>query len=92
MASMMLPMSSSSVMPTLPTATPMHNTFFSWNLMVDLTSVTLVFRSSACEIGAGNLPAGSLQVGQPVIAYCSALNGVEEYLLKARVLRGGEFA
>ena len=58
MANMMLPMSSSSLMPTLPTATPMHNTFFNWNLIVDLTSVNLEFKSSECEMGAGNLPAG----------------------------------
>ena len=62
MASMMLPMSSSSVIPTFPTATPMHNTFFSWNLIVDLTSVSLEFKSSECEIGAGNLPANLAQI------------------------------
>ena len=59
MANMILPMSSSSLMPTFPTATPMHNTFFNWNLIVDLTSVNLEFKSSECEMGAGNLPAGS---------------------------------
>lgn len=77
MESMMLPISSSSVIPTLPTATPlnivsslpddatagithMHRTFFSWNLMVDLTSVNLAARSSACETGVGNLPAAKV--------------------------------
>ena len=53
----MFDISSSSVMPTLPTATPKQSTFFSWNLIVDLTSVILVARSSLCEIGEGNLPA-----------------------------------
>merc|ERR1712108_93364 len=38
-------------------ATPMQRTFLSWNLIVDLTSLTLLDRSSACEIGVGNLPA-----------------------------------
>ena len=57
MAYMMLPISSSSVMPTLPTATPMQSTFLSWNLMVDLTSVILLARSSAWETGVGNFPA-----------------------------------
>lgn len=57
MANMMLEMSSSSVMPTLPTATPRQRTFLSWNLMVDLTSVTLASKSSAWETGVGNLPA-----------------------------------
>ena len=47
----------SSVMPTFPTATPIHKTFFSWNLMVDLTSLILELRSSLCETGVGNLPA-----------------------------------
>lgn len=46
MANMMLATSSSWVMPTLPTATPRQRTFLSWNLMVDLTSVTLADRSS----------------------------------------------
>ena len=49
--------SSSSVMPTLPTATPMHSTFFSWNLIVALTSFILPFRSSLWVMGVGNLPA-----------------------------------
>src|SRR5687767_6254020 len=57
MASMTLATSCSLVMPTLPTATPMHRTFLSWNLMVDLTSVILPLRSSAWETGVGNLPA-----------------------------------
>ena len=47
----------SSVMSMWPTATPRHRTFLSWNLMVLLTSTTLLFRSSLCEIGVGNLPA-----------------------------------
>lgn len=29
----------------------------SWNLIVDLTSLTLLVKSSACETGVGNLPA-----------------------------------
>src|SRR5271154_1502552 len=57
MANMMFEISSSSVMSTLPTATPRHSTFFSWNLIVLLTSVTLALRSSAWEMGVGNLPA-----------------------------------
>ena len=57
MANMMFEISSSSVMPTLPTATPRQSTFLSWNLIVDLTSVILAFRSSLWESGVGNLPA-----------------------------------
>lgn len=57
MESIMLPMSSSSVMPTLPTATPMQRTFLSWNLTVDLTSVILSLKLSEWETGVGNLPA-----------------------------------
>jgi hypothetical protein len=34
-----------------------EHTFFSWNLMVERTSVSLLERSSACEIGVGNFPA-----------------------------------
>ena len=37
----------SSVMSTWPTATPRHRTFFSWNLIVEQTSVILLLRSSA---------------------------------------------
>jgi hypothetical protein len=47
----------SSVIWTCPTATPRQRTFFSWNLMVERTSVSLLVRSSACETGVGNLPA-----------------------------------
>lgn len=47
----------SSVISTCPMATPRHSTFLSWNLMVDLTSFNLLLRSSACEMGVGNLPA-----------------------------------
>ncbi|GMC22299.1 unnamed protein product [Saccharomyces cerevisiae] len=36
----------SSSISTLPTATAKHKTFFNWNLMVDLTSVTLPYKSS----------------------------------------------
>jgi hypothetical protein len=57
MANMMLPINSSSVMPTLPMATPIQSTFFNWNLMVDLTSVILLARSSLWETGVGNFPA-----------------------------------
>jgi len=57
MDNMTLPTSSSSVMSTLPTATPIQRTFLSWNLMVDLTSVILAERSSLWETGVGNLPA-----------------------------------
>jgi hypothetical protein len=57
MANMILPINSSSVMPTLPMATPMQSTFFNWNLMVDLTSVILLARSSLWETGVGNFPA-----------------------------------
>ena len=64
MDSMTLETSSSSFMPTLPTATPRHRTFFSWNLMVDLTSVTLLFRSSPWETGVGNLPARRRKTSQ----------------------------
>src|SRR5689334_15589916 len=54
---MMFEISSSSVIPTLPTATPRQSTFFSWNLMVDFTSLILPERSSEWDIGVGNLPA-----------------------------------
>src|SRR5258706_2228513 len=47
----------SSVIWTCPTATPRQRTFFSWNLMVERTSVSLLVRSSACPTGVGNLPA-----------------------------------
>lgn len=69
----------------------MHNTFFSWNLMVDLTSVTFELKSSECEMGAGNLPADLLRVGQPVLLYYYDRR-VVEYLSKARVLEGEESA
>src|SRR5258708_30107178 len=42
---------------TWPTATPRHNTFLSWNLIVDRTSVSLLVKSSAGDTGVGNLPA-----------------------------------
>ncbi len=57
MANMMLEINWSSVISTFPTATPMHKTFFNWNLMVDLTSVILALKSSLWETGVGNLPA-----------------------------------
>ena len=57
MANMMLEINWSSVMPTLPTATPIHKTFFNWNLMVHLTSLILALKSSLWETGVGNLPA-----------------------------------
>jgi hypothetical protein len=41
----------------LPTATPIHKTFFNWNLMVHLTSLILADKSSLWETGVGNLPA-----------------------------------
>lgn len=56
-ASMTLATSSSSLKPTLPIATAKQRTFFSWNLMVDFASMTFELRSSAWEIGVGNLPA-----------------------------------
>lgn len=68
MASMMLPISCSVSMPTLPTATPMQRTFLSWNLMVDLTSLILPVKSSPCVTGVGNLPA----VGRVLAADLSA--------------------
>ncbi|GIL90881.1 hypothetical protein Vretimale_17154 [Volvox reticuliferus] len=54
-AYMMLVRISPSVIPTLATATPMHSTFFSWNLMLHLVSFTI--SSRFLLIGAGNLPA-----------------------------------
>ena len=57
MAKCMFWTSSSSVMPTLPTATLRHKTFFIWNLMVDLRSSTLASMSSLWVMRAGNLPA-----------------------------------
>merc|ERR1712121_452124 len=53
----MLNTSSSSVMPTFPTATFKHKTFFIWNLMVDLRSRTLSSILSLWVRRAGNLPA-----------------------------------
>merc|ERR1711974_191000 len=53
----MLNTNSSSVMPTLPTATFKHKTFFIWNLMVDLRSMTLASMLSLWVRRAGNLPA-----------------------------------
>ena len=53
----MLEINSSSDISMFPTATPMQRTFLSWNLMVDLISVTLAPRSSLWLIGEGNLPA-----------------------------------
>ena len=50
---------------TWPTATPKQRTFFSWNLMVERTSVSLFWRSSACETGVGNLPAVEARVSMP---------------------------
>lgn len=47
----MLAKISSEDISTCPTATPKHNTFLSWNLIVDLTSKTLAPKSSAWEIG-----------------------------------------
>lgn len=57
MANMMFETSSSRVNSTLPMATARQRTFFSWNLMVDRTSVSLAAMSSACERGDGNFPA-----------------------------------
>ena len=56
----MFEINSSSVMPTLPTATPKQRTFFNWNLIVDLTSVIFEARSSLWEMGVGNLPAAGM--------------------------------
>lgn len=58
----MFEISSSSVMPTFPTATPKQSTFFNWNLIVDLTSVIFALRSSLWEMGVGNLPADEILV------------------------------
>lgn len=58
-ASMTFPINSSSVIPTFPTATARHKTFFNWNLMVDLIPLALAFKSSAWKTGEGNLPAVS---------------------------------
>lgn len=57
MASIMLDTNSSELNSTLPIATAKHRTFFNWNFIVDLTSVSFAARSSACDRGAGNLPA-----------------------------------
>ena len=56
--SMTFPRTWSSVIWTWPTATPKQRTFFNWNLIVERTSVSLLLRSSACESGVGNFPAG----------------------------------
>lgn len=57
MANMMFETSSSELNSTLPIATARQSTFFSWNLIVDRTSVNLPARSSAWDSGAGNFPA-----------------------------------
>jgi len=41
---------------TLPTATPMHSTFLSWNLTIALVSLTLASRDSWWETSVGNFP------------------------------------
>ena len=46
----------SSVMLTLATATPKHNTFFNWNLTEARPSSTLALTSSAFWMTVGNLP------------------------------------
>merc|ERR1740129_1263719 len=43
--------------PTLPTATDRHRTFFIWNLMVDFRSVTFASKLSLWVTKEGNLPA-----------------------------------
>merc|ERR1711974_178108 len=53
----MLNTNSSSLMATLPTATFKHRTFFIWNLMVDLRSMTFASMLSLWVRRAGNLPA-----------------------------------
>ena len=66
----------SSVISTWPTATPKQRTFFNWNLMVERTSVSLVFRSSACDTGVGNLPAIHIKV----LCYTLAKGRMQIYL------------
>merc|ERR1711973_364546 len=53
----MLKTNSSSLIATLPTATFKHRTFFIWNLMVDLRSITFASMLSLWVRRAGNLPA-----------------------------------
>merc|ERR1712213_265209 len=53
----MLKTNSSSLIATLPTATFKHRTFFIWNLMVDLRSMTFASMLSLWVRRAGNLPA-----------------------------------
>merc|ERR1719500_1531584 len=48
---------SSSDMPTFPTATERHKTFFIWNLMVDFRSSTFCSKLSLWVTKEGNLPA-----------------------------------
>ena len=73
---MTLPRTWSSVIWTWPTATPKQRTFFNWNLMVERTSVSLVFRSSACDTGVGNLPA----IHMKVLCYTLAKERMQIYL------------
>merc|ERR1719367_2663245 len=69
-------LNSSGDIPTLPTATPIHNTFFNWNFTWDLMSVTLLPMLSACVIRVGNLPAlfkpGPNNLGICGISTCDA--------------------
>ena len=57
MARWMFWTSSSSVIPTLPTATERQRTFFIWNLMVAFRSAILACRLSLWVTKVGNLPA-----------------------------------
>jgi len=49
---------------TLPTATPMHNTFLSWNLTIALVSLTLPSRDSWWETSVGNFPAKPCKISK----------------------------
>ena len=57
MARWMFWTSSSSVIPTLPTATDRQRTFFIWNLMVAFRSAILAGRLSLWVTRVGNFPA-----------------------------------
>merc|ERR1712136_484140 len=73
MAKCMFWTSSSSVMPTLPTATLRHKTFFIWNLMVDFRSKAFCSKLSLWVTKVGNLPA-LFNPGPNNLGSCKLLN------------------
>jgi len=65
----------SSVMATLPTATPIHRTFFSWNLTLDLTSSIFLDKDSAWVMAIGNLLI-LFRIGPKILVSCLTIESV----------------